>query len=326
LSAFSGKRVLVTGGTGMIGSAVTRRLLEQGAELRVASMDSGELLPPSVDFTRADLTVWETCTEVVKDMDMVFHVAGIKGSVGIGRSRGASFLVPLLLMNTMILEASRRGGVEKLLYTSSIGAYSEARVFREEDAWAGAPHSSDTYGGWGKRIGELQLQAYLDEYDMKNTVIVRPTSVYGPLDNFDPRHAMVIPALIARAVGGENPLRVWGNGRQTRDFLYADDCAEGILLAMEHGSNAEIYNLCSGEPTTIRTVAEEITKRVSPPPEVLWDESKEGGENTRIMDPTKATTRLGFTASTPLSTGIENTVAWYQENREKHDRYNPFEE
>src|SRR5947208_1365521 len=191
-------------------------------------------------------------------MERVFRGAGIKGSVSLGKARAASFLVPHLLMNTLMMESAYRANVERYLYTSSVGVYPPADIFHEDDAWKGEPYAADRYAGWAKRVGELQAEAYKMEYGWDKIAIVRPTNVYGPYDNFDPKTAMVIPSLIARVASGENPLIVWGDGTPIRDFLFSEDCAEGMLLAVEHGANCTPVNLGGGDRTSIGEIAEVV--------------------------------------------------------------------
>jgi GDP-L-fucose synthase len=200
-------------------------------------------------------------------------------------------------------------------------------VFREDDAWSGQPHEADRYAGWAKRIGELQIEAYKREYDWCPIAIVRPANVYGPGDNFDPKTAMVIPALIARVAAGERPLTVWGNGKVVRDFIYADDVARGMLLAMALAADGTPINLGSGEGISIGRVAEAIVAQGDDPPEIVWDTSKPSGEDARVLDTRRAQERLGFSCLYSFEEGIERTVRWYRAgHRHAAGRYNVFSE
>jgi GDP-L-fucose synthase len=163
-------------------------------------------------------------------MDFVFHVAGIKGSIEVTKSKPASFFVPLIMFNTNVLEACRLNKVKKAVYTSSIGAYASAEVFRESEDLDGPP--MDMFPGWAKRMAELQIKAYQVQYGMENFAVVRPCNVYGPGDNFDPSNAMVIPTLMSRIFNKEDPVVVWGDGTAIRDFAYSRDVAEGTILAL----------------------------------------------------------------------------------------------
>lgn len=322
LTWFRGRNVLVTGGTGMVGRQIVDILCEAGACVRTASLDQLHVDPRS-DHMLGDLTDVAFCHEATRDMEVVFHVAGIKGSVEVTTRQPASFFVPLLLMNTNVLEASRVSGVKRLVYTSSIGAYPSRELFREDDAWDGAP--MDLFPGWAKRMGELQLDAYRREFGIDTFSVVRLANVYGPGDNFDPASAMVIPALMSRVRGGEDPLVVWGDGTAVRDFVYSRDVAEGTILALYHGTNGAITNLGSGVGVSIRELVEALS-RVTPF-RYDFDPTKPAGFPTRVMDITRAQEKLGYHPATSLEDGLRETWAWYVANeREFRRRKNYFAE
>jgi GDP-L-fucose synthase len=324
---YKNKKVLVTGGTGLIGQPLVQLLLDSGARVRVASLDDPSRVNPKAEFMRGNLMDWNFCRQITEGMDYVFHVAGIKGSVGLGKTRAASFLVPHLLMNTLMMEAAHKAGVERYLYTSSIAVYAPAELLCEDHAWDGPPHPTDRYAGWAKRMGELQAEAYKTEYGWDKVAIVRPANVYGPYDNFDPQTAMVIPALIARVASGENPLVVWGDGSAVRDFIYSRDCAEGMLLALEKAANGVPINLGSGHRISIKQLVDAICSCFPNPPRVEWDTTKPAGQAVRVMDTSRAKEVLGFAPRTSLQQGIQETVAWYLANRaESLKRYNVFHE
>jgi GDP-L-fucose synthase len=321
------KNVLVTGGTGLIGRPLVELLVQAGAKVRVVSLDDPSRCPAGADFIKGNLVHWEVCQNAVRDMDLVFHLAGTKGSVGIGQTRAASFLVPHLLFNTHMMEASRQAKVDRFLFTSSIGVYPPAEVFVEDDAWKAPPHVTDRFAGWAKRIGELQAEACKIEYGWDRIAIVRPANVYGPYDNFDAKTAMVVPALISRAVGGEDPLTVWGDGSAVRDFIFGRDVAEGMMLALERGANCIPINLGSGTGASIRQLVEAIVSCLDRPPKVAWDNSKPSGESIRLMDMRRAREMIGFSAPTPLAQGVKETVAWYRTNLSAAaQRYNVFQQ
>ena len=190
-------------------------------------------------------------------MDCVFHVAGIKGSIKVTTENPASFFVPLLMLNTNVLEACRLNKVEKIVYTSSIGAYPSAEIFRESDKNEGPP--MDTFPGWAKRMAEMQVQAYKTQYELDNFSVVRPCNVYGPGDNFDPKNAMVIPTLMQRIANKEDPVMVWGDGAAVRDFAFSRDVAQGTILALYHGTKGHPYlNLGSGKGYTIKELVDHL--------------------------------------------------------------------
>ena len=326
LRMYAGKKVLVTGGTGLIGRYLVRRLLTLGARTTVVSLD--EAPPPDgYEFVRGDLRDFQFCKSVVTGQQYVFHLVGVKGSVGIGRSMAASFLVPTLQCNTNVLEASRLAGVERVLYTSTLGVYPPAPVLKEDDAWTAPPQHADRYAGWAKRIGELQVQAYKEQYNWCPIAIVRPANVYGPGDNFDPKTAMVVPALIARTASGENPLCVWGDGKAVRDFIFSDDVARGMLLAVALAADGTPINLGSGKGISIREAVETIVASAGGTTRITWDTSKPTGEDVRVLDVARARERLGFQCLYSFREGIERTVQWYRAaGSERHGRYNVFYE
>jgi GDP-L-fucose synthase len=320
-----GAKVLVTGGTGMIGRYLVELLLERGAKVRIASLDDPSRANPAAEFRRADLTRFDECRGVCEGMDYVFHLAGIKGSPLMTSKKPASFFVPTILFNTNMMEAARQAGARRFLFTSTIGVYAPAEVFREDDVWKSFPSENDRFAGWAKRMGELQAEAYAIEYGWNAVSIVRPANVYGRYDNFDPANAMVIPSLIARAVGGESPLTVWGDGSPVRDFIHAKDVALGMLLVMEKGYSKPV-NLGSGSGVSVRKIVEIVAGLMPSKPEIVWDASKPAGDKLRLMDMSRAQS-LGFVPTVSIEDGIADAMDWYRKNRGAADkRYNVFTE
>jgi GDP-L-fucose synthase len=326
MSFYQGKNVLVTGGTGLIGRPLVNMLLEQGSNVTVVSLDDPSRAPADVIFKQVDLREFNNCIEVCKDQEIVFQLAGVKGSPAMTAKRPASFFVPTITFSVNMMEAARRARVQRYLFTSSVGVYAPAEVFYEDDVWKTFPSPNDRFAGWAKRMGELQAEAYKIEYNWDKISIVRPANVYGPADNFDPQNAMVIPSLIKRAMDGENPLTVWGDGSPIRDFIHANDVARGMMLAVEAGINEPI-NLGSGTSVTIREIAEIIAKYVpNGPIEIVWDSTKPKGDAKRLMDMTRANS-YGFKPEISIEQGIKETIAWYAKNHAIADnRYNAFTE
>jgi len=320
---FKGKKVLVTGGTGLIGRQLVEMLTEKCAKIRIASLDDPSRAHPEAEFCRVNLMRFENCLTACNGMDHVFHLAGIKGSPAMTQKKPASFFVPTITFNTNMMEAARQCSIKTYLYTSTIGVYSPAEVFYEDDVWKTFPSDNDKFAGWAKRMGELQAEAYKIEYGWKNIFIVRPANVYGPYDNFDPDNAMVIPSLIKRALDGENPLTVWGDGSAIRDFIHAKDVARGMLLAVEKGYT-EPVNLGSGIGVSIKKIVEIIVNNMENKPEVVWDTSKPSGDKKRLMDVSR-TKALGFKPAISIEEGIKEVMRWYKENKDKvNKRYNVF--
>lgn len=323
---FNKKKILVTGGTGMVGIQLVKILYELGAKLRVVSLDKNIALPDGVEFLKLNLLSYDNCLEACKDIDFVFHLAGIKGSAGITRLRPASFFVPTILFNTNMMEAARSSGVKRFLYTSTIGVYSPAEKFYEDDVWKTFPSENDKFAGWAKRMGELQAEAYKIEYGWNKIAIVRPANIYGPFDNFDPANAMVIPSLIRRVLDGENPLKVWGDGSEIRDFIFSKDVARGMVTVMRKKADATPVNLGSGTGIKIKELVESICDAVEKKPKIEWDISKKAGDRVRVMD-TKRAQSIGFKPQVSLRDGIKETIDWFLKNRSIIDkRYNVFRE
>lgn len=327
MSFYKGKKILVTGGTGLIGQPLVEMLVQTGAKVSVVSLDDPSRAPAGVKFIQADLREFSNCLEVCKNKDIVFHLAGIKGSPLMTKKYPASYFVPTISFNTNMMEAARRQKVKRYLYTSTIGVYSPAEVFHEDDVWKSFPSENDRFAGWAKRMGELQAEGYKIEYGWDKVSIVRPANVYGPFDNFDPKTGMVIPSLIFRALSGENPLKVWGDGSPVRDFIYSKDVAIGMMLAVEKGVNVPI-NLGSGEGVTIKELAETVAKLIPGGSiKIIWDKSKPKGDKKRLMDIGRAKKLLGFKPLFPLKEGIKETIEWYIKNKKDIEkRYNVFYE
>jgi len=315
--------VLVTGGTGLIGRPLVKLLLEAGAKVTVASMDDESRCPEGARFIHGNLVNLDFCQKISEGMDYVFHLVGIKGSPAMTARKPASFFVPIILTNTNMMEAARQAGVERYLYTSTIGVYSPAEVFHEDDVWKTFPSDNDRFAGWAKRMGELQAEAYKIEYGWDKIAIVRPANVYGPFDNFDPENAMVIPSLIKRAMDGEKPLTVWGDGSAVRDFIHARDVARGMMIAMENITGKPI-NLGSGTGISVKRIVDIIVDNMDVKPEVVWDTSKPSGDKKRLMDISRARA-IGFEPSVSIEQGIKGVMDWYRQNKDLiNKRYNVF--
>ena len=313
-AAYARRRVLVTGATGVIGRELVALLIGAGARVRAASLHEPVDPHPGAEYVQGDLMSRDACAGIARGVQDVFHLAAVRGSVAVGRTHAADFFVKNLLVNTHMMEEARRAGVERYLFASSVCVYAPADVFIEDKAWDEPPHPSDAFAGWAKRMGELQAAAYREQHGWDRIAIVRPVNVYGCYDDFDPRTAQVIPALIARVLGGEDPLRPWGDGCAVRDFLYASDAALGMLLALDRYACAVPVNLGSGGGYALREVVETILDVTGARMRVEWDTSKPTGERCRVADITRARAELGFEPTMSLRDGIAATVAWYGRN------------
>ena len=321
MSFYKGKYVLVTGGSGLIGRPLVQMLADQGAQVTVASLD--EYSPMPAKFVRADLRDFQVCKDLCEGQDIVFQLAGIKGSPVATKTKPASFFVPTLQFSTNMMEAARLADVEWYLNTSSVGVYGPAEIFYEDQAWEGMPSTHDKFAGWAKRISEMQAEAYAIEYGWNRVSIVRPANVFGSHDSFSDESAMVIPSLIKRVVAGESPLKAWGDGSPVRDFIHARDVARGMMMVVEQGVT-EPVNLGSGIGVTIKELAETIAGLGGTT--VEWDASKPNGDAKRLMDISRATA-LGWKPEVSLADGIKETMDWYKTNKDKPSgRYSSFTE
>lgn len=315
----------MTGGTGTIGSVLVKNLLMQGAKVLVVSLDSDErakaVLGDLSIFRRGDLRDYQACLDFAKDQEFVFHLMAVKGSSKSGLSKVASAYVPFLLCNTNMMEAAFRQHVSRYMFVGSIGAYPPLALRHEDDLWSGAPEANDRYMGIAKRAGEAQGETYLHEYNWDAVRIVRFSNVYGPFDDFDPQTAQVIPSLIHRAMHGENPLRVAGDGSARRDFIYSEDAVRGMMNAMEKAPSCVPINIGSGVGVTIKELAETIADLAPHKLKVIWDAaSKSTGDSIRVLAVERAKELLGFKTEISLREGLLKTMDWYAANQGVADR------
>ena len=323
-SFYKNKKILVTGGTGMIGMSLTSQLINLGAKVTVVSLDKFKFFK-KVQYIQADLRYFDNCLRVCKNKDIVFHLAGIKGSPKMSKEKPASFFVPTILFSLNMMEAAKICKVDNYLLTSSIGVYASKRIFNESDVWKTFPSDNDRFPGWAKRICELQAEAYEIEDKWKGISIVRPANVYGPFDNFDHDNSMVIPSLIKKAINSDNYLKVWGNGKPIRDFIFSDDVARGMIMVLEKGIRKPI-NLGSGNGVSINNIANIISKNVpNGPLKIKLEKSKPTGDVKRLMNVDVANS-IGFKPLVSIEEGIKKTIDWYLKFGKKYEkkRYNIF--
>lgn len=318
------KKVLVAGGTGMIGICLVELLLERGATVRIAALDDASRAHHDAEYLKLDLTNLENCRTACAGMDFAFNLLGVKASPAMTAKRPASHYYPTIMMEHSLLEAARLEGVQRFQLTSSIGVYAPAEIFREDDVWSTYPSRNDWFGGWAKRVGELQIEAYRKEYEWDGLTITRPANVYGPWDNFDSVNAMVVPSLIKRALSCDGRLEVWGDGSAVRDFVHARDVAHGMMIVAEESPTGPV-NLGSGCGYSIRQLVECIVGNLSVQPEVVWDTTKPSGDTMRVMDISRAR-GLGYAPAISLSEGVAKVMHWYRKNsRLTGARYDVFD-
>lgn len=321
---YENKEVLVTGGSGMIGYQLSDILLDLGAKVTIASLDDVKAFKKA-KYIKCDLRFFENCLKISRNKDIVFHLAGIKGSPMMTKFRPSSFFVPTLQFSINMMEAAFRNRVSNYLFTSSIGIYSPSRIFKEDDVWKTFPSENDRFAGWAKRICELQAQSYEIQYKWNNISIVRPANVYGPYDNFDENNAMVIPSLISKAFKAKDTLEVWGDGTQIRDFVHSRDVALAMAYVVQKKYNQPV-NVGSGKGVSIKKIVEIINSNLQKPLKIKWIKQGLSGDKKRLMD-MKRIYDLGFKNSINIEDGIKDTIKWYLKNKNVNKmRYNSFTE
>jgi GDP-L-fucose synthase len=318
-----GKNILVTGGTGLIGQQLIKLLKKEEANITIVSLDNNFIVPDNVKFLQLNLMDFDNCKKACEGIDIVFNLIGIKTSPKIIQEKPSNIFVSYLRFNTNMIEAARQSNVEWFLYVSTIGVYSPADIMSEDELWNGFPSKHDWYGGWAKRMGEMQLETYKIQYGLKNYSIIRPANVYGPYDDFS-ETSMVIPSLIKRVHNKENPFIVWGDGTSIRDFIYSEDAARAMIFAVKNEIN-EPLNVGSGQGISIKELVDTVISISDYNPNVVWDSSKPSGDKKRILN-TKRLNDFGFAPEINLRKGLKNTLDWYKlhSNSIENKRYNVF--
>lgn len=321
-SQYKGKRCLVTGGTGMIGHQVCKILHQVEAKVYSVSLEDPQEPIPDIVYIKADLREKRTALSVTHDMDYVFHVAGMKANPSVTDKNPASFFTPLLEMNTSVLDAARLNHVQHLVYVSTVGVYPPGQShYIESDYEVSWP--MDRYPGIAKLAGEIQVLAYNKQYGL-NWSTVRPTNVYGPLDNFNPETAMLIPTMIAQAVD-KGTIELWGDGTAIRDFLHCEDAARGILLAGLNGMGKyNFVNLGGIKGIPISELASIFEYWLGY--QVRFKGGHSPANPVRILDRSLAYDLWGWTPRIDIETGTEQTLTWYQKYGQSANRYDPFKE
>lgn len=309
------KKVLVTGGSGFIGSHVSELLVKKGARVTVldhVKKENIQSIRSQVKLINGDIDNLQTAVGACQNQDIVINMAARVGGIEYNQAHQGSILRENLLIACNMLEAARIAQVERFMEVSSACVYpSDAKIpTSEEEGFRDEPEPTNGGYGWGKRMGELLGRYYEQQYKMK-IGIVRPYNCYGPRDHFDPKVSHVIPALIKRVFDGENPLVIWGSGKQTRAFLYVEDLAEGILLAAEKYCLHDVINLGTDEEVSIKELINMILSIANFKREVIFDTTKPEGSPRRKSDNTKAKNKLGFRPKMKIEEGLRKTVKWY---------------
>ena len=307
MSALAGRRVMVTGGGGFLGSAVVDRVKRAGAAL-VA-------IPRSRDFDLRQRSEIERALAEHRP-EVIIHLAAVVGGIGANRENPGRFFYENAIMGIELIEASRLAGVEKFVTIGTVCAYPKFTPvpFHEDDLWGGYPEETNAPYGLAKKMLLVQGQAYRTQYGM-NVIYLIPVNLYGPRDNFDPASSHVIPALIKKCVdardAGADAIEVWGTGSASREFLYVDDAADGIVLGADRYDGAEPVNLGVGREITIRELVETIARLTRFEGEIRWDATKPDGQPRRALDTSRAREEFGFVAGTSFEDGLRATIEWY---------------
>lgn len=310
MSYWNGKKVVVTGGSGFLGSYVVGRLRDLGVE---------PFVPRSSEY---DLVDGDAVRRLYRDAkpDVVIHLAAAVGGIGANRENPGRFFYENLMMGAQLIEEGRRAGLSKFVALGTVCAYPKFTPvpFREDDLWEGYPEETNAPYGIAKKALLVQTQSYRQQYGM-NAIYLLPVNLYGPRDNFDPKISHVIPALIKKVVDaqeqGLDEIVVWGDGTPTREFLHADDAARGILMATEHYDGDLPVNLGSGEEFSIRDLVQVIVDTCGFRGRIAWDATKPNGQPRRKLDTSRAKELFGFESQIPFARGLRDTVEWYRAER-----------
>jgi GDP-L-fucose synthase len=306
----SKQKILVTGGAGFLGKQVVAQLLAAGADKEKIS------IPRSKDL---DLCKWENCKKAVDQQDLVIHLAAHVGGIGLNKEKPAELFYDNLMMGTQLIHAAYQAGVAKFVCVGTICAYPKFTPvpFKEQDLWIGYPEETNAPYGIAKKALLVQLEAYRQQYDF-NGIYLLPVNLYGPDDNFDPRSSHVIPALIRKVheakVAGDRSILVWGDGSPTREFIYSDDAARGIVMGAQSYNSSDPVNLGTNREITIKDLITLICKLMDYDGELVWQTDKPNGQPRRCLDTSRAKDRFGFEAEIGFEEGLRRTIDWYRAN------------
>ena len=303
------KKILITGAHGFLGKHLVRNLLDK------RKIPKENLFLPTVE--ELDLKRWENCQKAVKGQEIVIHLAAKVGGIGANREKPGEFFYDNAIMGIQLIEAARQAGVKKFVAIGTICAYPKftSVPFKEENLWSGYPEETNAPYGLAKKMLLVQAQAYRQQYGF-NAIYLLPVNMYGPGDNFDPKSSHVIAAIIRKVYEakkeGKDYIEVWGTGKATREFLYVEDGAEGIILATEKYNKSEPVNIGSGMEISIKDLVQLICQLMDFKGEIRWDTSKPDGQPRRKLDISRAKKEFGFIAKIDFKIGLQKTIKWWQ--------------
>ena len=317
-------RVLVAGGAGFIGSHLVTRLVAQGAQVRASLHENRPAAADRrVEYVRSDLTKTEDCKKLVKGVDYVFMCAASTSGAYAIEGTPLVHVTPNVVMNSRILEASFEERVKKFVWMSSSVGYppSGDRPVKEEEFFQGDPYDAYFASGWMKRYTEVLCRMYSEKLeDAMPTVVLRPSNVYGPFDKFEPERSHVTAALVRRAAERQDPLVVWGDGKDVRDVIYVDDFLDALMLATERIDSYDPLNIGAGRGFTVDEILRTLLEIEGYNPRVVHDSSKPSMIPKRLVDTSRAEKVLGFRSKTTLREGLEKTLDWYKAAARKRSR------
>ena len=308
MAFFNNKKILVTGGAGFLGSSIAKKLKERGV------YEKDIRIPRSKDM---DLRKWENCVEVVNDIDIVIHLAARVGGIGFNRKFPATLFYDNAIIGIQLIEAARQEGVAKFVAIGTVCAYPKYTPipFKEDNLWDGYPEETNAPYGLAKKMLLVQSQAYRQQYGL-NSIFLLPVNLYGPGDNFDLESSHVIPALIRKFTealeDNKKEVVVWGTGKASREFLYVEDAARGIILATEKYDKSDPVNIGAGFEIKIKDLVELIAELTGFKGEIRWDTTKPDGQPRRCLDVSKAKKEFGFEVRVDFREGLEKTIEWYK--------------
>lgn len=314
MSFFATRRVLVTGATGLLGSHLAEALANRGAAVIGTTHRAPPVVHgPRIEHRAADLTRADECRAAVRGCDTAILAAANSSGARVMRENPVAHVTENLMINAQMLEACMREGVERVLFISSTVVYPPSlSAVREDEAFSGDPFDSYYGVGWMKRYSEKLAEFYRRSFGIR-IAIARPTNVFGPRDKFDPDRSHVLPALIRRAVEGQDPFQVWGDGQAVRDFLYVSDAVDGLLALLERAGETGPVNLGSGRLVTVRESVDLILRKTGRSgTRVVYDPTKPTTIPHRSVDLTRARETLGFEARVPFEQGLQRTIEWFQ--------------
>lgn len=307
---WEGKKILITGGAGFLGSSIVE-------QLQTRNVDKSQISIPRSRET--DLRIWDNCQQAVENKDIVIHLAAKVGGIGFNQKYPGELFYDNAMMGIQIIEAARQANVEKCVILGTVCAYPKFTPvpFREEDLWMGYPEETNAPYGLAKKMLLVQSQSYRQQYGF-NSIYLLPVNLYGPRDNFNPESSHVIPALIKKFTdairNNENSVEIWGTGSASREFLYVDDAARAIILATERYNKPDPVNIGAGNEIPIRKLVEIIARYTGFRGDIIWDTSKPDGQPRRGLDVSRAEREFGFRAEIGFEDGLKRSIEWYLNN------------